>query len=333
MDQLEEKHLETSRGFHYRYYVSPAASADASKPAIVLCHGWPDSADLWQFVVPQLLKSKLRLIVPDLLGAGQSSKPINPEAFEIKGMVDDMMEVLKSENITQQIIPMGHDWGSYLAQRLYLLNKDRMAGLITLNVAFQPPRADAFDLETFNAYTEKVVGYPIFAYWLLFADPEGPKLMEQHLESLWYAIHGEDPAQMKNLFCVRGAIKEWVEKDRKDSPLKPYARNEELKNAWIDSKKSGGLVSQGCWYRATAENIHQATESKLDGHVDLPYLFIGADGDAVCRTDAIEGPKSMGLLKNLQVEEVHSGHWSPFEAPDDIARIVLEWLAKNGFSA
>lgn len=110
MDQLEEKHLATSRGLHYRYYVSPATAADSFKPAIVLCHGWPDSADLWQFVIPQLSKSKLRLIVPDLLGSGESSKPTNPEAFEIKAMVDDVLEILKAEKITQQIIPMGHDW-------------------------------------------------------------------------------------------------------------------------------------------------------------------------------------------------------------------------------
>lgn len=110
MDQLEARHLNTSRDIHYRYFVSPAASADASKPALVLCHGWPDSADLWQYIVPELLKSKLRLVVPDLLGAGESSKPTNPEAFEIKLMVDDVMEILKTEGINQQIIPMGHDW-------------------------------------------------------------------------------------------------------------------------------------------------------------------------------------------------------------------------------
>lgn len=207
-----------------------------------------------------------------------------------------------------------------------------MAGLITLNVALQVPRAEDFNLDAVNAYMEKLVGYPIYAYWYLFADPEGPKVMEQHLESLWHAIHGDEPELMKKLFCVRGAIKEFLEADRQDVPLKPYAQNAKLKDEWIQSKKSGGLVSQGCWYRAQNENFHRATESKLDAHVDHPYLFIGADGDAVCLTGAIEMPKSMGLFKDLQVEEVHSGHWSPFEVPGDIASITLEWLAKKGFT-
>lgn len=208
-----------------------------------------------------------------------------------------------------------------------------MAGLITLNVAFQPPRAEKFNLDAVNAYTEKLLGYPIYAYWYLFADPEGPKLMEQHLESVWYAIHGDEPGLMEKLFCARDGIKDFIQNDRKDVPLKSYAQNAELKDAWIQSKTSGGLVSQGCWYRAQNENVHFATESTLDAHVDHPYLFIGADGDPVCRTAAIEIPKSMGLTKDVHVEELHSGHWTPLEVPEDISRITLEWLAKKGFTA
>lgn len=110
MDQLEEKLLHTSRGFHYHYYISPAPLADPNRPALLLCHGWPDSADLWQFIIPHLLRTKLRLIVPDLLGTGGTSKPTSPEVFGIKDTVADVMEIIKTENITQQIIPVGHDW-------------------------------------------------------------------------------------------------------------------------------------------------------------------------------------------------------------------------------
>lgn len=109
MDHLEKKFHTTARGFKYCYYIS-SVPVDSTKPTLVLCHGWPDSADLWQFVVPQLLQSKLRLVVPDLLGSGESSKPTSPEAFEIKGMTDDVMEILQAESIDKQIIPMGHDW-------------------------------------------------------------------------------------------------------------------------------------------------------------------------------------------------------------------------------
>lgn len=110
MDQLKKKEHDVSRGLHYRYYVSPASKADTSKPTLVLLHGWPDSADLWQFVVPHLLKTKCRLVIPDLLGAGGTSKPTDPAQFQVKKMSNDIIEILKTEGISQNIIPMGHDW-------------------------------------------------------------------------------------------------------------------------------------------------------------------------------------------------------------------------------
>ena len=110
MDLLETKHLETSRGFRYQYFISSASKADASKPVMLLCHGFPDDARLWQFVIPHLIKSKCRLVAPDLLGFGGTAKPTEPKDFEIKGMVSDVMEIMKKEGVDKNIIPMGHDW-------------------------------------------------------------------------------------------------------------------------------------------------------------------------------------------------------------------------------
>ena len=110
MEGLEQKHLDVSRGFRYRYYISPASEADTSKPMLLLCHGFPDGAKLYQYVVPHLLKSKLRILVPDLLGYDGTSKPTDPESYEIRGMTGDVMEIIKAEKIEQKIIPLGHDW-------------------------------------------------------------------------------------------------------------------------------------------------------------------------------------------------------------------------------
>lgn len=111
MDLLQKKELDTSRGFRYQYYVSSVEDADTSKPTLLLCHGWPDSAELWQYIIPHLLKTKNRIIAPDLLGAGGTSQPTDPAAFETKAMVQDVNEILKAENVTGKIIPVGR-WSS-----------------------------------------------------------------------------------------------------------------------------------------------------------------------------------------------------------------------------
>ncbi|KAF7192006.1 Bifunctional epoxide hydrolase 2 [Pseudocercospora fuligena] len=339
MDQLEKKEIDTSRGIHYRYFVSPASTADSSKPTIVLCHGWPDSAELWQFVIPQLLQTKCRLVAPDLLGSGGSSKPTDPAAFQIQLMVNDMMEMLKVEGIQDKIIPLGHDWGSYFAQRLYMLNKSKMSGLITLNVSYMAPRAEPFDLDAMNAQTTKAVGYPIYAYWELFADPEVGKVMDPNLESVWYACHGDsDKNWMLQLFCSPGEMRKFISAGRTDVPLKEYGKNSALKQSWINEKKSDGMTSQCAWYRAMKEGHHAPTEkvlseSESDWKVTTPYLFVGCDGDAVCLTGFIEMAKQAGAVTDelLTVKELHSGHWCPYEKPEEVAEAVVEWLGKEGF--
>lgn len=110
MDQLEKKQINTARNFQYTYYISPASTADPVNPALLLCHGWPDNAHMWRWVVPHLLKTKNRIVIPDLLGYGGTSKPTDPKDYEIKGMTDDVMEIFKMEGIESKIIPMGHDW-------------------------------------------------------------------------------------------------------------------------------------------------------------------------------------------------------------------------------
>jgi soluble epoxide hydrolase / lipid-phosphate phosphatase len=111
MDKLSEKHIDTSRGFHYRYYASPSSS---SKYTLLLLHGYPDSALLYAPVIPELLKTGLRIIVPDLLGYDGTSKPEDPKHYEWKGQSQDLLEILKQENVSDNIISVGHDWGSVL---------------------------------------------------------------------------------------------------------------------------------------------------------------------------------------------------------------------------
>jgi len=81
---------------------------------IVLLHGNPTSAFLWRNVVPELVNSG-RVIVPDLIGQGDSEKLPASEgpdrySLEVAYMyVDGLLEAIDAnKNVTLVI----HDWGS-----------------------------------------------------------------------------------------------------------------------------------------------------------------------------------------------------------------------------
>lgn len=227
--------------------------------------------------------------------------------------------------------------GAYLAQRLYMHHKSSMSGLITLSVTLMAPHKEPFDLDSLNAQTEATFGYPIWAYWELLSDPQVGKVVDPNLESLWYACHGDGDGNtwMKKLFCTRGELRNFLSAGRTDVPLKPYAENDVLKKAWLEEKGQEGITSHCAWYRAMREDFQLETEKELDGRLveGQPYLFIGCDGDAVCRTDFVGLAVQRGAVreKDLEVKELESGHWVPFERPDEIGEIVVEWLGKKGF--
>lgn len=53
-------------------------------------HGFPDDAHLWEKVVPFLIPTGHSLIIPDMLGYGDSDKPEDTAEYCSKSLVADM---------------------------------------------------------------------------------------------------------------------------------------------------------------------------------------------------------------------------------------------------
>jgi pimeloyl-ACP methyl ester carboxylesterase len=82
-----------------------------SGPAVVLLHGYAETGHMWTPLMPLLAKTHT-VIVPDLRGAGGSSKP--DKGYEKKNMAIDIHELAKSLGITKASI-VGHDIGLMVA--------------------------------------------------------------------------------------------------------------------------------------------------------------------------------------------------------------------------
>lgn len=70
----------------------------------------------WRYQVPFLLARGLRVIVPDLVGYGQTDAPQELGAYSYKSVVDDLREVVRhvlksaGEDEEGKIVLGGHDW-------------------------------------------------------------------------------------------------------------------------------------------------------------------------------------------------------------------------------
>ena len=80
-------------------------------PAVVLLHGYAETSHMWNALMPLLAKTHT-VIVPDLRGAGGSSKPEG--GYDKKNMAVDIHELVKLQGIKSAAI-VGHDIGLMVA--------------------------------------------------------------------------------------------------------------------------------------------------------------------------------------------------------------------------
>src|SRR2546428_499576 len=84
-------------------------------PAVVLLHGLPLSSLVWRDLIP-LLSARFRVIAPDLLGCGDSDRPIDAP-LHIRAQAGYVRELLGTLGIERAAI-VGETHGGGIAQRL-----------------------------------------------------------------------------------------------------------------------------------------------------------------------------------------------------------------------
>src|SRR5690606_31675714 len=106
-------------------------------PAIVLLHGNPTWSFLWRKVVAAVRArpggSELRLIAPDLIGLGLSSKPAVAEhtlANHARWMGDVLDQVAPGP-----LVLVAQDWGAPIGLAAMQSRQDRLRGLVLGNTA------------------------------------------------------------------------------------------------------------------------------------------------------------------------------------------------------
>ena len=107
MDRSLYKKVTTKRGLQYAYASIPADGT--TRDTLLFVHGFPSSSYDWRKQVDFFHKAGFSLIIPDLLGAGDTEKPADWTLFQYKAMAGDVIDILDAEK-AGKVIVIGHDW-------------------------------------------------------------------------------------------------------------------------------------------------------------------------------------------------------------------------------
>lgn len=104
-------------------------------PGLLLLHGYPQTHIMWRKIAPQL-SEKFTVVIPDLRGYGDSSKPPDGEnhsAYSKRAMAQDQVELMKTLGFDRFAV-VGHDRGGRVAHRMALDHGDSVAKLAVLDI-------------------------------------------------------------------------------------------------------------------------------------------------------------------------------------------------------
>jgi len=118
-----------ANGFNIHYL-----TAGEGEPVLLL-HGWPTSSYLWRNIIEQLAKNR-KVIVPDLLGFGESDKPIDVK-YTFNQHVDIIDAFLNALGVNRTDIVI-HDLGGPVGLLWAVMYPDKVNKLIIMNTFLYP---------------------------------------------------------------------------------------------------------------------------------------------------------------------------------------------------
>lgn len=102
-----------------------------SKGSIILLHGKNFSGNYWKKTANDLVKNKYRVLIPDQIGFGKSSKPDSfPYTFQFLASLTN--DLAREQGINDYIL-VGHSMGGMLATRMALMFPEQIKKLVLVN--------------------------------------------------------------------------------------------------------------------------------------------------------------------------------------------------------
>ena len=287
---------------------------------VVFCHGFPELAYSWRHQLPALARAGFRAIAPDQRGYGRSDRPSAVESYDIWHLTEYMAGLLDALELERAVF-CGHDWGGLVVWQMALLHPERVAGVIGLNTPFMP-RGPARPIEMLRAafgeghyivYFQK----PGMADARLAADVRRTFQMFMRCGAKLVDLEAEAEAE------GQGGFEDWLGRD--DWPGRLLLDDVDL-DVFVRAFERSGFTSGINWYRNMDRNWE--TTADVPREVRVPGLMISAEDDG-----ALPPALSSGMEQFVPDLERHlirdCGHWTQQEHPEDVNRIIVDWLERR----
>ena len=291
-------------------------------PAVLLLHGWPETAHSWRHQFAPLVAAGFRVVAPNQRGYDGSFAPDAIEAYSIFHLVGYAIAILDALKI-EKAVAVGHDWGAPVAWTSALMRPDRIAAVVGMSV----PYASRGPKPPLEAMREAGAGNH---YMLHFQEPgrteaELERNVSRTMRRILYSVSGSlpDGATWRPFVPEGGGF---LDTTFEPDALPQWLSDEDL-DIYIAAFERSGFRRPLNWYRNIDRNWELS--AALAGlRIRQPSLFVIGARDPLLATmgPAVEAlPRILPDLRGRHVIE-RAGHWVQQEAPEAVNRLLLEFL-------
>jgi pimeloyl-ACP methyl ester carboxylesterase len=277
-----------------------ALAGEATRPAVILLHGFPESHRTWREIVPRL-SDDFFLVMPDQRGFAGSDRPQEVEAYKTDLLVDDIFALADALSL-ERFALVGHDWGGAIAWTASLRGDPRLSRLAIINA----PHPVIFQKSLIEDPDQRAASQYISAF-------RSPKF-EQAAEAMGY-----------------DALFEKSFSRHVDLAIIPEAERRQYIADW---SQPGALTAMLNWYRASPVKVPPPGVTLplpqwvlgAFPKVDIPTLVIWGMEDKALLPVQLEGLER--VVTDLKIVRIpDAGHFAPWQAPDEIAAALRPFLA------
>ena len=288
---------------------------------VILVHGFPELSFSWRHQLPALAAAGYRAIAPDMRGYGGSEKPPQVSDYTIQKLIGDLEGLCSALSIDRAVF-VGHDWGAMIVWHMAPLAPERIAGLINLNIPFIPrPPINPI------TYMRWKLGKDFYIVNFQKSDEADQRFAEDPRRFIDVVMRRKQFSRTKS---GSGSKKRrplsLIQALDQAEPAGDALLSDEELDVYASAFATGGFTGPINWYRNWARNWKSM--KGVDQTVRVPTLFVQAENDIIISRKQIEAMKP--FVTDLEIQVIGScGHWTQQEKPDELNRIMLDWLARR----
>ena len=266
-------------------------------PPILLMHGYPQTHLMWHKIAPQLSK-KFTVIVTDLRGYGDSSKPETDNShivYSKKRMASDQVEVMKALGF-KKFYAVGHDRGARVLHRMMIDNQNSVKKAVFMDI-----------VPTLTMYNtaDKNFAYNYYHWFFLTQPYDFPEQL----------IGGNPEYYLRRKIKAWGKNKDFIPKEVFNEYLRCFSNKETIHASCEDYRAS---------FTIDLEHDKNDYGKKIKNPI---YVMWGEYGFVGNNYQVIDVWKEYAT--NVKGRGLPCGHYIPEESPVETLKFLLEFLNED----